>query len=100
MTGGATTADGKDVSLRDWVARLRCDASQPVRPDYRKGLPVEWWASSGYCTRRAPSPAAEDDRKVYWPVTHAADSCGDGAQVDVDTVDTSDNVPALEDARV
>ncbi len=73
---------------------------QPVRPDYRKGLPIKWWAASGYCTRRAPSPAAEDDRKVYWPVTHAADSCGDGAQVDVDTVDTSDNVPALEDARV
>jgi hypothetical protein len=100
MAGGATTVDGQDASLRDRVARLRCDASQPVKPDYRKELPVEWRAASGYCTQRSPSPVAENDRKVYWPVTHAADSCGDGAQAEVDTVDTSDNVPALEDARV
>jgi hypothetical protein len=37
---------------------------------------------------------------VYWPVTNAADGCGDGAQVDVGTVDTSDEVPALEVAPV
>jgi len=67
-----------------------------VRPEYRKGLPVEWWAASGYCTRRSPSPATEDDRKVHRPVTNAADSCGDGAQVEADTVDTSDEVSALE----
>src|SRR6059058_3446180 len=28
--------------------------SEPVNPDYRKGLSVEWWAESGYCTRSAP----------------------------------------------
>ena len=44
--------------------------------------------------RRAPAPAAEDDRKVRWPVMNAADSCGDGAQMD--NVDTSDELPALE----
>jgi hypothetical protein len=45
-------------------------------------LPAEWWAASGYCTRFAPSPSADDDRKVHWRVTHAEDGCGDGDQVD------------------
>jgi len=45
-------------------------------------------------------PLPRDDRKVYWPVTNAADGCRDGAQVDVGTVDTSDEVPALEIAPV
>lgn len=54
----------------------------PVKPDYRKGLSSEWWAASGYCTRFAPSPSAEDDRKVHWRVTHAEDGCGDGDQVE------------------
>ena len=49
-----------------------------VKPDYRKGRSVEWWAESGYCTRLAPSPSAEEERKIFWRVTHASESCGDG----------------------
>jgi hypothetical protein len=97
---GAALGDGTGPSV---VACQACihwhqPNGPPVKPDYRKGLSVEWWAASGYCTRRAPAPATEDDRKVYWPVTNAADSCGAGAQVEVDTND--DEVPALKDAPV
>ena len=98
---GASLGDGTGPGV---VACQSCihwhqPDGQPVKPDYRKGLSAEWWAAGGYCTRRAPAPSAEDDRKVYWRVTHAADSCGDGAQVD--DVDTSDDeVLALEAAPV
>ena len=51
---------------------------EPVRPDYRKGLPVEWWAMSGWCTCQVPSPGTDEDRHVHWKVTHAMDGCGDG----------------------
>ncbi len=45
-------------------------------------------------------PLPRDNRKVYWPVTNAADGCGGGAQVDMGTVDASDEVPVLEVAPV
>lgn len=55
-----------------------------VKPDYRSGLSVEWWEASGYCTRRAPSPSADEDRQTFWKVTHAWDGCGDGQPVEMD----------------
>jgi hypothetical protein len=51
---------------------------EPVRPDYRKGLSVDWWSASGFCTCLAPSPGTDEERHVHWKVTHAADGCGDG----------------------
>ena len=77
---GAAVTDGtgpRVVPCRSCAHWLQPNGA-PVRPDYRKGLPVEWWAASGYCTRLAPSPATDEDRRVCWKVTHAADGCGDG----------------------
>ena len=54
---------------------------QAVVPDYKKGLPDKWWEGAGLCTRFAPSPSTDEDRKVYWRVTNAMDGCGDGAAV-------------------
>lgn len=92
---GAAIGDGTGPGV---VACLSCihwhqPDGQPVKPDYRKGLPVEWWAASGYCTRFAPSPSLEEDQKVYWRVTHATDSCGDAGQMEADP---SDEAPVLE----
>jgi len=55
-----------------------------VKPDYRQGRSVEWWASSGYCTRFAPSPSTEADRKTLWRVTASVDGCGDGQAIEQD----------------
>jgi hypothetical protein len=77
---GAAVTDGTGpgmvtcVSCAHWLQ----PNGEPIRPDYRKGLAVEWWAESGYCTRLAPSPSSEEDRRAFWKVTHATDGCGDG----------------------
>ena len=77
---GAAVTDGTGPGV------VKCGAcahwlqpnGEPVRPDYRQGLPAEWWALSGYCTRLAPSPSTDEARRTYWKVTHATDGCGDG----------------------
>ena len=54
---------------------------EPVKPDYRMGLTAEWWSESGYCVHTAPSPLTEENRRMNWKVTHAAQGCGDGENV-------------------
>lgn len=80
---GASVMDGQGPGV---VACRICDHwLQPdgrgIQPDYDQGLPAAWWAESGYCTRRAPSPSTEDDRETHWRVTHAEEGCGDGQRV-------------------
>ena len=77
---GAAVTDGSGprvVSCRSCPHWLQPN-DEPITPDYRKGLPVEWWAASGYCTRLAPSPGTDEERRICWKVTHATDGCGDG----------------------
>ena len=64
-------------TCRDWFRPDR----EGIKPDYRNGLTVQWWAESGYCTRIAPSPSSEDDRRVRWKVTHKDAGCADGEAV-------------------
>lgn len=52
-----------------------------VRPDYLMGVEPEWWADSGLCTPFAPSPSGEDERRIYFRVTHSSSWCGDGDEV-------------------
>lgn len=81
---GSGAAVGNDD--RDGPGITRCESCvhwfQPngigLTPYSRQGRSVEWWASSGYCTRFAPSPSAEADRKTLWRVTASVDGCGDG----------------------
>jgi hypothetical protein len=80
---GAAVTDGTGpgvVACRSCAHWLQPNG-EPVRPDYRQGLPAEWWAMSGYCTRLAPSPSTEEDRHTLWKVTHGTDGCGDGAAI-------------------
>ena len=80
--GAAVTGDTRQgMAACLFCANWLQSNNEPVRPDYRKGLPAEWWAMSGYCTRLAPSPSSEEDRRACWKVTHATDECGDGAAV-------------------
>jgi hypothetical protein len=75
--GTETTACGRCIH---WV--------QPdgvgIRPDYRQGLGVEWWEKSGYCTRFAPVPNNDEEKRSFWRCTHASDRCGDGEEAEVD----------------
>jgi hypothetical protein len=80
---GASVTDGSGPSI------VRCETcihwlqpgDEPIRPDYRKGLPAEWWEKSGICTRFAPGPSSDEERRVFWRVTHATAGCGDGQAV-------------------
>ena len=83
---GAAVTDGDGPGL---VACQTCaywhqPGGQPVKPDYRNGLSVEWWAESGFCTKSAPVPSSkEDHRRTHWKVTHAAYRCGDGETLEI-----------------
>lgn len=85
---GARCGQGS-ARLRAEVIDYNCESCmhwfQPdgvgLKPDYRGGLSAEWWARSGYCTRLAPSPSSEEDQRISWKVTHAAQGCGDGDHV-------------------
>ena len=89
--------------LRAWSALLRSAGLLPLTGRTSHGGIGQHASAvtpaSGNCMWRPPTPAVDDDRKVNWLVTPAADSCSDSAQVD--DVDTGDNkVPVLEAAPV
>ena len=86
---GAAVGNGDEPDAPGVVACQACihwyqPGGAGIKPDYRQGRPVEWWASSGYCTRFAPSPSSENDRKTMWRVTSAIEGCGDGQVVQQD----------------
>lgn len=54
-----------------------------IQPDYRQGFSVEWWERAGYCTRYAPTPSNDEQRRAWWRVTHTSDRCGDGEEAAV-----------------
>jgi hypothetical protein len=53
-------------------------SGEAVTPDYRKGRSADFWLQTGFCTRFAPSPSAEEAKRMYPAVTHALEKCGDG----------------------
>ena len=54
-----------------------------LSPEYLQDLSAAWWRESGYCTRYAPSPSAEEGRRAWHRVTNGAmDRCGDGEAVE------------------
>ena len=69
-------------TCRDWFQ----PEGEGIKPDYRHGLTVQWWAESGYCTRAAPAPSSDDDRRARWKVTHKDDGCGDGEAVQISVI--------------
>lgn len=79
---GAEIEDGEEgtVSCAHCIHWLQ-PGDDGLKPDYPQGLPREWWKEAGFCTRFAPSPSSEEDRKTHWRVTHASDRCGDGEAV-------------------
>jgi len=50
-----------------------------LAPYKRREQWSEWWAHAGHCTRFAPYPMAATGYRAFWRVTHATDSCCDGA---------------------
>lgn len=73
-----TNGEGPSVTMcQDCIHWLQ-PGGEPIRPDYRKGLPAEWWAESGYCTRTAPVPSSDEGRRGFWKTTHAEQGCGEG----------------------
>src|ERR1700733_3967604 len=79
-----TDGDGAGVTMCEACLHWLQPADEPLKPAFRQGRSVEWWAQSGYCTRFAPSPSPDEDRRrTYWRVTHAHDCCGDGEYVEL-----------------
>ena len=67
---------------------------EPLTPYSKQGLRDEWWAKTGYCTRYAPSPSPEEDKRTRWRVTNGLDGCGDGAAVEVAATDADHSTAA------
>lgn len=64
-----------------------------IKPNYRQGKSVEWWERSGYCTRYAPGPSNDEEKRAWWRVTHTLDRCGDGEAVKIDDDDATPPAP-------
>lgn len=81
---GAAVGDGTGPCITQcgWCVHWLQPNGQGVKPDYRSGLSKEWWEQSGYCTRMAPSPSTEENRRTEWRVTNARDGCGDGVRIE------------------
>ena len=84
---GAAVGEGSGPSVTGcaWCIHWLQPDGQGGEPDYRQGLSHDWWEQSGYCTKLAPSPSAEEDHKTYWRVTNAHDGCGAGEQMQEQT---------------
>ena len=80
----ATNGEGPGITRCESCIHWFQPNGTGLTPHSRQGRSVEWWASSGYCTRFAPSPSSENDRKTSWRVTWAADGCGDGQAIEQD----------------
>ena len=85
---GSATVDGVEVGLVPCVACVHWfqPNGSAVEPKYTGWRGPEWWAESGYCTRAAPSPSPEKERRpTRWFATHGRqDGCGDGVLVPED----------------
>lgn len=80
---GAAVGDGTGPSVTGcaWFIHWLQPEGQRTEPDYRQGLPRDWWEQSGYCIKLAPLPSAEEDWKTYWRVTGAHDGCDKGERI-------------------
>ena len=72
------------------MRRLRSLApanGETLWPDYKQGLPDEWWAQSGLCTVNSPGAAMQEGLWTFWRVTstfpHKGSSggCGGGVRI-------------------
>lgn len=64
-----------------------------AKPEFgRRGRSNEWWENAGHCTRFPPAAGYESER-VYWMVTHATETCGDGRR----PPDNEDEAPEPEE---
>lgn len=87
---GAELGDGTGpgVVRCGWCIHWLQPEGAGVRPDYKQGMGAAWWELSGFCTRYAPAPSAEEDRRAEWRVTHVHvhvhSGCGEGEQIPAD----------------
>ncbi len=56
---------------------------RPVAPDFKAGLPDEWWERAGFCTHADPFPSDDETRRQYSRVTNGLGGCGEGTAVEV-----------------
>lgn len=82
--GAAVGDEAPEVVVCDICIHWYQPDGQPIKPDYRKGHSVEFWQETGYCTRFAPSPSSEEDRRVYPKVVHRMNGCGDGQAISLE----------------
>lgn len=92
--------DGPGPVQCGWCVHWLQPDGQGVIPDYPQGFPRAWWEQSGYCTRHAPSPSAEEDRLTEWRVVHVHDACGDGVRVPDAAEDGLPEAPAVREHEV
>jgi hypothetical protein len=83
---GAGTTTKEIVACDDCVHWYQPDG-EPLWPDYKQGLPDEWWAQSGLCTANPPGASASEGLWTFWRVTStylhngSSGGCGDGVSI-------------------
>jgi hypothetical protein len=83
---GAGTSIKEPVSCDDCLHWLQPNDA-PLWPDYKQGLPDEWWAQSGLCTANPPGATSNEALWTYWRVTStyqwkgSSGGCGDGVSL-------------------
>lgn len=62
---------------------------EPIWPDYKQGLPDDWWKGAGLCTSGAPGATSHEGLWTFWKVVSTAPhpktglpgGCGDGVSI-------------------
>lgn len=85
---GAGSTTKEIVSCDDCIHWFQPD-NEPLWPDYKQGLPDEWWAQSGLCTHNPPGTTVQEGLWTFWRVTSTypiqengvGGGCGDGVSI-------------------
>jgi hypothetical protein len=81
---GSTT---KEIVACDDCIHFYQPNNEPLWPDYKQGLPDEWWAQSGLCTANPPGATMNEGLWTFWrvtstyPIQGVGGGCGDGVSI-------------------
>jgi hypothetical protein len=83
---GAGSTTKELVPCHDCV-HWHLPGGKPLNPDYKQGLPAEWWRNARLCTANPPGAATGESLRTYWrvtssyPINGGFGGCGDGGSI-------------------
>lgn len=83
----SVSADTKDIIPCHDCTHWHLPGGRPLNPDYKQGLPAEWWENARLCTANPPGATTGESLRTYWRVTSSYPingriwGCGDGVSI-------------------